>query len=82
MGKYRQTKYEYFHGGVHEQKQPDIVFHFKRVSEEAMSKWTDNQKKEMLNLLDSYIKGSFKVWVSEIKNACKIKNNKLESLTK
>lgn len=51
MPKYAQSKQEFFHNGVDNQKTPDIIVDLKRVSTEQISLWPREQRSHLIQWL-------------------------------
>ena len=63
-----QSKLEFFRNGVNDQKRPDIVIDLRRVSIKEMGKWTPEQKKEAIDVINR-AENIFKTFARIIKNA-------------
>lgn len=48
-----QSKHEYFHLGVTNQKTADITVDLRRVDRNKMAKWTPEQRKSLLEFLNT-----------------------------
>jgi hypothetical protein len=47
-----QSKHEYFHLGITNQKTPDITVDLKRVDIKKMARWTPQQREHLLGFLE------------------------------
>ena len=70
MPKYAQSKREFFHSGVDNQKRPDIVVDLKHPSVEQMKLWSVRQRMSVLQWIEDCEK-TFKVFKKEITKAAK-----------
>jgi hypothetical protein len=63
-----QRKNEYFHLGVTNQKNPDIVVDLRRVDRSKMAKWTPDQRRGIVEFLKD-CESSFRAFKEEILSA-------------
>ncbi len=62
-----QSKLDFFHRGVLNQKQPDIVINLTRKDVELIKKWTPEEKVELRNFMER-AEESFNAFKNEILN--------------
>jgi hypothetical protein len=65
-----QSKHQYYHNGVDNQKQADITIDLKRLDKKKISEWTPEQKKELQSFINRVDK-IFAVFKNEILDAIK-----------
>lgn len=60
-----QSKQEFFHSGVDNQKRPDIVIDLRRIDAKKILDWTKEQKLELKEWLD-HCEDQFRIFKKEL----------------
>jgi hypothetical protein len=72
-----QSKHEYFHLGVNNQKTPDIVIDLRRVDRKKMKQWTPEQRRGLLDFMKT-CEEAFETFKGEILEANELLNSEQE----